>query len=188
LCLNKNGLCVIKIIISLTKTVNQKQRFISQILNDLIQLVSDPFGNYAVSQIFEKWEPKVCKPIYDKLTNKIFELSIQKYSSCVIEKCLEYGDKNTCSTFIKEITNSQRLSALVSHSYGNFVIQKALKLAQGDERNNLIMAIERSFPQIQDKKIRMKWQEIIQNSNNEFEIEQSPYYEDPYPIQSEHLY
>ena len=50
------------------------------------------------------------------------------------------------------------------------------------------MAIERSFPQIQDKKIRMKWQEIIQNSNNEFEIEQSPYYEDPYPIQSEHLY
>lgn len=130
----------------------------------------------------------MCKPIYDKLTNKIFELSIQKYSSCVIEKCLEYGDKNTCSTFIKEITNSQRLSALVSHSYGNFVIQKALKLAQGDERNNLIMAIERSFPQIQDKKIRMKWQEIIQNSNNEFEIEQSPYYEDPYPIQSEHLY
>ena len=69
-------------------------------MHDLIVLVSDAFGNYAVSQIVEKWDPKVCKPIFDKLTNKIFELSIQKYSSCVIEKCLENGDRSTCSTFI----------------------------------------------------------------------------------------
>ena len=47
--MNKNGLCVIKIIISMTKTVKQKQKVIGQISKDLIRLVSDPFGNYAVS-------------------------------------------------------------------------------------------------------------------------------------------
>jgi len=66
---------------------------VSQILQNLIPLVSDPFGNYAVSQIVEKWEPKFCRPIFDKLSSKIYELSIQKYSSCVIEKCLEKGGR-----------------------------------------------------------------------------------------------
>ena len=97
-------------------------RVIEQISNELIELVSDPFGNYAVSQIIEKWDPRICRPIFEKLATKIFELSIQKYSSCVIEKCLEYGSNGTRSIFIREIGRSERLYALVSHNYGNFVI------------------------------------------------------------------
>lgn len=121
---------------------------IAQISHDLIQLVSDPFGNYAVSQIVERWEPKICRPIFDKLSTKIFELSIQKYSSCVIEKCLEHGDARTKSCFVNEIRHSERLYALVSHNYGNFVIQKALKLSKGHEKEDLMQAIEHSFPKI----------------------------------------
>ena len=49
MCINKNGLCVIKIIVALTKTPELKQRVIAQISRDLIVIVSDPFGNYAVS-------------------------------------------------------------------------------------------------------------------------------------------
>ena len=49
MCINKNGLCVIKIIVALTKTPELKQRVIAQISRDLIEIVSDPFGNYAVS-------------------------------------------------------------------------------------------------------------------------------------------
>lgn len=139
---------MIKIIISLTKTTEMKKRVISQILQDLIELVSDPYGNYAVSTIVEKWEPKICQPIFHKLANKISELSIQKYSSCVIEKCLESRDKETRSIFIREISETPRLFALVSHNYGNFVIQKALKLAQGREKDSLVEAIQQCTPQI----------------------------------------
>lgn len=120
---------------------------IQQISRDLIELVSDPYGNYAVSTIIEKWDPKINKPIFERLASKIFELSIQKYSSCVIEKCIESRDLSTRSHFIHEISQIPRLFALVSHSYGNFVIQKALKLAvDGHEKENLISAIERSIP------------------------------------------
>jgi len=122
LCLNKNGLCVIKIFIALIKSMRQKQRVIDSIGQDLIKLVSDPFGNYAISQIVEKWEPQVCKPIFEKLATKIFELSIQKYSSCVIEKCLQFGDPQTRSAFIREISSSERLYDLIRHSYSNYVI------------------------------------------------------------------
>lgn len=157
LCLNKNGLCVIKIIIQLTKSPERQIYVIELVLRDLIELVSDPFGNYAVSEIIENWEPAICKPIFEKLSNKIFELSIQKYSSNVIETCLKHADPSTQSMFIREISCSDRLYALVSHNYGNFVIQKALKLATGREKQDLVAAIERACPQIQDKKIRDKW-------------------------------
>lgn len=99
-----------------------------------------------MSTIVEKWEPYICKPIFQKLANKISELSIQKYSSCVIEKCLESRDRDTRSIFIREISETPRLFALVSHNYGNFVVQKALKLAQGHEKDYLVDAIERCAP------------------------------------------
>lgn len=51
LCLNRNGLCVIKIIVSMTKSNRDQQRVIARINKDVIQLVSDPYGNYAVSEI-----------------------------------------------------------------------------------------------------------------------------------------
>ena len=54
---------------------------IQRILPDLIELVSNAFGNYAISQIVENWEIKFCRPIFDKLISKVYELSNQKYSS-----------------------------------------------------------------------------------------------------------
>ena len=100
-----------------------------------------------MSTIIEKWEPKINRPIFEKLARKISELSIQKYSSCVIEKCIECRDLQTRSNFIYEISQIPRLFALIGHNYGNFVIQKALKLAvDGREKDELISAIERNIP------------------------------------------
>ena len=65
---------------------------IAQISHDLLQLVTDAYGNYAVSQIVDKWDPSIVKPIFDQLQNKIVELSMQKFSSNVIERCLERAD------------------------------------------------------------------------------------------------
>jgi len=48
----------------------------SKIQNNVIKLVSDPFGNYAISEILTNWPHEVCVPIYEKLMSKISELSI----------------------------------------------------------------------------------------------------------------
>lgn len=63
-----------------------------QIANRIIKLVTDPFGNYAVSEIIENWNPSMCRPIYDQVLTRISELSAQKYSSNVIEKCIFNAD------------------------------------------------------------------------------------------------
>jgi len=131
LSLNRNGLCVIKILIAKTKDPNQQQSLMSRISKDIMHLVCHPFGNYAITQIVINWPNKTKQVIFKALKNKLYELSMQKYSSNVIENCLERSDPQTRSEFIVEISNSDKLANLIKHSYGNYVVQKALKIAQG---------------------------------------------------------
>lgn len=63
--------------------------------------------------------------------------------------------------YINEIANSKKLDKLINHNYGNYVVQSALKIAAPSGKEALIAAIQKSIPQIQDKKVRQKWQEII---------------------------
>ena len=121
-----------------------------------------------MSEIVEKWDIEVCKPIFSQLANKISELSIQKYSSPVIETCLKAADEQTRAFYIQEIAASSKLHTLINHNYGNYVVQSALRLANPVDKMTLINAIKLSIPQIQDKKVRQKWQqEIIQKTLKE---------------------
>lgn len=76
LCVNRNGLCVIKILVEKTTSRPVQSRLMSRIQGNVIKLVSDPFGNYAISEILTNWPHEVCVPIYEKLMSKISELSI----------------------------------------------------------------------------------------------------------------
>jgi hypothetical protein len=122
LSLNRNGLCVIKILIAKTKDPNQQQSLMSRISKDIMHLVCHPFGNYAITQIVTNWPNKNKQVIFKALKNKLYELSMQKYSSNVIENCLERSDPQTRSEFIGEISNSDKLANLIKHSYGNYVV------------------------------------------------------------------
>ena len=64
-------------------------------------------------------------------------------------------------------TSSQVHNFLITHiglirnSYGNYVVQKALKIGLGKDKQGLINAIQRCIPSIPDRKIRQKWESII---------------------------
>lgn len=63
--------------------------------------------------------------------------------------------------FIEEITNNQRVVDLMKNNYGNYVVQKALKLSTGMAKKNLINHIIRNLEKIGDRKLTMKWKTII---------------------------
>lgn len=46
---------------------------------------------------------------------------------------------------------------LIMNSYGNFVVQNALKFASSDDKTKLSDHIERSIATINDTKIKQKW-------------------------------
>ena len=51
----------------------------------------------------------MCVPIYETLKEKISQLSAQKFSSNVIEKCLEKADDKMKSELFEVIATSDRL-------------------------------------------------------------------------------
>ena len=62
---------------------------------------------------------------------------------------------------IEELSTSDKLTSSIRNQFGNFVVQKSLKIAQGRDREKLIAAIRSKIPEINDRKIRMRWEQIV---------------------------
>jgi len=49
---------------------------------------------------------------------------------------------------------------LIRNSYGNYVVQRALNVASGEDKEKLLKAISMRLPEVSDRKIRNKWEQI----------------------------
>jgi hypothetical protein len=61
-------------------------------------------------------------------------LSVQKFSSNVIEKCIRVAEHNTRKLLIEELLNRSRLEKLLRDSFGNYCVQTALDYAEPSQR------------------------------------------------------
>jgi hypothetical protein len=75
-----------------------------------------------------------CKDIVNILQQNIISLSMQKYSSNVVEKCLEIADVEIRRKMIDDIMNPGKLLGLLKNKYGSFVLQKAVNYLSPEER------------------------------------------------------
>ncbi|KIY91994.1 hypothetical protein MNEG_15969 [Monoraphidium neglectum] len=70
------------------------------------------------------------------------ELSMQKFSSNVVEKCLKLGGLvELRQDVIREVMVSPLLPRLLQDSYGNYVVQSALAVSSGQLHQDLVEAI-----------------------------------------------
>ena len=104
-----------------------------------------------------------CLPVVKAFQNNVYFLSMQKYSSNVIEKCLEKGYENLYEGLIAEISMESKIIDLIKSPYGNYVIQKALKLSKLVYKRKLISLILKDLKKLEDKKLIAKWKMIINN-------------------------
>lgn len=141
-----------------------RANLVSFVFENSIELVQDPYGNYAVQEIINKWPELDFEPLIAKVKSKVAQLSIQKFSSNVVEKCLQMSDVGQRNDIIIHIANVDKLVSVMRNSYGNYVVQKALSYATGEAKIALADSIYQSIPNIQDKKIRVKWAQILYNS------------------------
>jgi len=88
---------------------------------------------------------------------------MQKFSSNVVEKCLEKGGDIILSRFIDEIQYNNKISDLMKNNYGNYVVQKALKLSSDANKKRIIELIMKNIDKIGEKKLILKWRFIIQS-------------------------
>jgi hypothetical protein len=107
--------------------------------------------------VLENWDNNICQDMIPKFVGKVYQLSMQKCSSNVIDRCIQFATPENLSIILTELINCDRLANLIVNSYGNFVVQNALKFAKGEEKNKLAARIEKNIPNIPDMKIKQKW-------------------------------
>lgn len=111
--------------------------------------VQDAFGNYVVQYVLELGQSESSGAIMQGLVGHFAELSMQKFSSNVVEKCLKLGGLDPeRQGIIREILSSPLLPRLLQDSYGNYVVQSALTVSSGTLHQDLVDAIKPYLPSL----------------------------------------
>ncbi|KAM5582234.1 pumilio [Rosa sericea] len=142
---DRHGCCVLQKCLSHSDG-EQRDRLICKITSNALILSQDPFGNYVVQFVFELQLPWATVDILEQLEGNYGDLSVQKYSSNVVEKSLKYAGEERRTRIIQELIGNIRLDQIMQDPYGNYVIQAALSQSKGTLHSKLVEAIKPHMP------------------------------------------
>ncbi|KAJ1731651.1 hypothetical protein LPJ72_003831 [Coemansia sp. Benny D160-2] len=137
---HRHGCCVFQRCIDYSSS-EQKGQLVDVVIAHALSLVQDPFGNYVVQYVLDLGVTDYSEPLIRMFVNHICGLSVQKFSSNVMEKCIRIATPATRKMLIVPLMQRDRLDMLMRDSYGNYVVQTALDLADSQLRGDLIEAI-----------------------------------------------
>ncbi|KAK0127550.1 hypothetical protein ONS96_007084 [Cadophora gregata f. sp. sojae] len=160
---HRHGCCVLQRCID-HASGEQKAWLIRQISDNAYVLVQDPFGNYVVQYILDLNEPVFTEPLVGMFAGRVPQLSKQKFSSNVIEKCLRCAQEPSKDMLIEEMLQPAELDKLLRDSFANYVIQTALDYANPPMKARLIEAIRPYLPAIRTTPYGRRIQAKIQGN------------------------
>ena len=166
---NSNGICTIKKLLALTQEHYLHNKIKIIIINNSYDLIQHPYGNFVIQGIVESW--KDYRDIIILYKNKFFELSLEKYASNVIERFIE-KDEEILNEYIDEIVKTDRTYEVMKSSYGNYVIQKALKISNGEHRKKLVFNAAKDIDNLIENKLIQKWKSLLFPYIQELTLEQ----------------
>ena len=155
-----NGICIVKKLLLMTHKKDLHQKLKKIVFENSLNLIVHPYGNYVIQVIVENWDDNELVEILGKYVGKFVTLSMQKYSSNVLERIIEKNEKNL-EAYINEICAEKNLCEVMKNNYGNYVVQKAIKLSSGKNYERLFKEINQNMHKLDDKKIIKKWQIIL---------------------------
>eukprot|EP00826_Nyctotherus_ovalis_P064850 TRINITY_DN9521_c0_g1_i3.p3 TRINITY_DN9521_c0_g1~~TRINITY_DN9521_c0_g1_i3.p3 ORF type:complete len:185 (-),score=50.05 TRINITY_DN9521_c0_g1_i3:99-653(-) len=130
---NPNGLYVTKKLLSLTVKAEYEEyraRVVEAMGKSAIEMAQSPYGNYALQIVLDAYPPAAAMPIIEAIKGKVVNLSLTKYSSNVIERCIEKADEGLKEAIIRELMESENLFGIMRNRFGSYVVQKALAFAK----------------------------------------------------------
>ena len=172
---NSNGICIVKKLLSFTHKKNLHDKLKIIVKENALQLISHPFGNFVIQVVVECWNDyNDILYLFDK---KYYSLSLEKYASNVVERCIE-KDENILNNYIEEIININKICEVMKSNYGNYVIQKAIKLAKGEHKQKLVFNAAKDINKLKEPKLIKKWKSILSPNIKELSNEQLKYLEE----------
>ena len=120
-------------------TNQQKVILFTNIINNSNNLVGNQCGLYVLQFIMNKNNYYINDAILNQIINKIIYLSKRKYSSNVVEKCLETCSPEKVKELIRIFNNEEIIRDLIKDIFGNYVIQKLLIVCPDEGIKNRIL-------------------------------------------------
>ena len=165
-----NGLCLVKKILIIQYQNNSYSSLKKIIMEKCSELIENPYGNYALQIVIDYWNNNDIFDIFKQFFGHLTELSCMKYASNVIERCIEKNE-DFLEEFIKEICfEKNTIGNLIKNSFGNYVIQTALKNSKGKSKLSLVNSIENNLNNLGEKKLIYKWRNIISLNMNDITL------------------
>lgn len=118
---------------------------IRAICNHTLTLVQDPFGNYVVQHLLSSNDLWVNNTVVAGILGHIGVLSKQKFSSNVVERCLQLCGEEEKNLMIRELCDVNP-GDLLRDVYGNYVIQSALSVATEPHLSALMNLVRPVLP------------------------------------------
>jgi len=138
---HKHGCCVVQWCIDYAN-VEQRAALVNVIVENALELAQDAFGNYVLQQIMDTAQEDTLRHLIKRLKGSMSKLAVQKFSSIVVEKCVEMAPKNLRPVIYDEIINEQKISRLLQDPYANYVIQKILTITRQEEFHEVVAKIQ----------------------------------------------
>lgn len=104
--------------------------------------MQDAYGNYVVQYVLDVCSDDDVHAVCESVVGKVTLLAIQKFSSNVMEKCLERCTDKVREHYLAELSDSERIRELMMDPFGNYVIQRALAVSTHAQAVNLVEAMK----------------------------------------------
>ncbi|KAJ4845213.1 hypothetical protein Tsubulata_042551 [Turnera subulata] len=136
---HRHGCCVMQRCIAHSMG-KPRDKMLSQVSKNGLLLAQDPFGNYVVQYIIELKIPSAIACLLSQFKGHYARLSVQKFSSHVVEKCLKNSEESR-SQIVRELLSVPNFEQLLQDQYANYVIQSALSVTKGPLHATLVQAV-----------------------------------------------
>ncbi|KAL4253133.1 hypothetical protein ABKN59_004100 [Abortiporus biennis] len=126
---------------------DQTRPLLNELHESALKLMQDQFGNYVVQFILERGQPEDSAMIVSKLRGHIITLARHKFASNVCEKALLNAQSEIRHLLIEEMMTPKQpeggnpVAIMMRDQYANYVLQKALTVAEGEQKEALIAKI-----------------------------------------------
>jgi hypothetical protein len=137
---HRHGCCVIQRCLD-SPPGPARSNLVLRIVDKSLELMQDAYGNYVVQYVLDVCSDEDVHAVCESVVGKVNLLAIQKFSSNVMEKCLERCTDHVKEEYLQELSDPERIRELMMDPFGNYVVQRALSVATHSQAVRLVEAM-----------------------------------------------
>ena len=169
---------------------------IDTIFNKIDNLINDEFGNISLKRIIKLNNENYNNKIFEFIKDNLILLSCQKFSSNVIDACIDNTTSLKGKIINKLIENENNINILILDQFGNYIIQNALQNAEKNDFDIIINQIKENEKKIKQtshgkiifEKLMKNYKKFLMDnkSNNNKDVNSNKYHNNGKKIKSKY--